>query len=192
MRCGRPRNGGGVRAPRAAAADTGARLAAMTFALKLTHDEPRLVELALVYHLGRPGSELDPDTWRPAGRGLRDVYDALILQRGGDAVIELDAAQYQKLLSAIYGCSTELRGHHMRDGQRGTVLGFTAAAFALFPSLPEDAEVALEIAEAMVMLHRRMERAVRSAAEHDRGAGTQVARRRWPFGRRDSGPKNST
>ena len=33
----------------------------MTVALKLTHDEPRLVYLALVYHLGRPGSELDRD-----------------------------------------------------------------------------------------------------------------------------------
>jgi hypothetical protein len=165
----------------------------MTFALKLTHDEPRLVELAIVYHLARPGSELDPDTKRPVERGLRDVYDALVPRRGGDAVIELDATQYRKLLSAIYGCSTELRGHHMRDGQPGTVPGFIAAAFALFPSLPEDAEIALEISEAMVMLHRRMERAVRAAAADDRAAAGQAAgRRRWPFGRREGGPKNST
>ena len=137
----------------------------MTFALKLTHDEPRLVELALVYHLGRPGSELDPDTTQPAERGLRAVYDALASQRGGDAVIELDAGQYHRLLSALYGCSTELRGHHMRDGRPGSVPDFTQAALALFPALAADIETALEVAEAMVMLHRRMERALRRAAE---------------------------
>jgi len=165
----------------------------MTFALKLTHDEPRLVELALVYHFARPGSELDPDTRRPAERGLRYVYDALVPQRGGDAVIELDAAQYRKLLSAIYGCSTELRGHHMRDGRPGGAPGFADAAFTLFPSLTEDAQVALEIAEAMVMLHRRMERAVRAAAADDHAAtGQEAGRRRWPFGRRKGGGNNST
>jgi hypothetical protein len=162
----------------------------MTFALKLTHDEPRLVELALVYHLGRPGSELDPDTKRPVERGLRAVYDALAAQRGGDAVIELDAAQYRKLLSAIYGCSTELRGHHMRDGRPGTVPEFTQTALALFPALLEDAEAALDVAEAMVMLHRRMERAVSGAAAADRATAEQAAgKRRWPFGR---GRKNTT
>ena len=46
-------------------------------ALKLTHDEPRLVYLALVYHLGRPGSELDPETKLPVAHGLRDVKVAL-------------------------------------------------------------------------------------------------------------------
>ena len=45
----------------------------MSMALQLTHDEPRLVYLALVYHLGRPGSELDPATKMPAAHGLREM-----------------------------------------------------------------------------------------------------------------------
>ncbi|MEK7693159.1 MAG: hypothetical protein AAB349_03120 [Chloroflexota bacterium] len=163
----------------------------MTFALKLTHDEPRLVYLALVYHLGRPGSELDPATKMPAERGLREMKVAL----GADlarasAVIELDQAQYRKLLSAIYGCVTELRVHHMRGGAPSTVDRFTDTAVTLFPRIQADPEEALSVSEAMVMLHRRMDRAVRSAVEapEQRDAGNAAAtdrkgKRGWPFRR---------
>ena len=137
----------------------------MTIALKLTHDEPRLVYLALVYHLGRPGSELDPVTKAPSASSLREVKTSL----GNDvaresAIIELDDHQYRKLLSAIYGCVTELRVQHMRDGAGSTVARFSETAATLFPALRADPGVALDIAEAMMMLHRRMERAVQGAA----------------------------
>ncbi len=138
----------------------------MTIALKLTHDEPRLVYLALVYHLGRPGSELDPATSMPGEHGLREVKIALGRELASEsAVIELDDAQSQKLLSAIYGCVTELRGHHMRDGAPSTVARFTDTAVSLFPQMKADPEEALSVSQAMVMLHRRMERALRGAAE---------------------------
>ncbi|MDP9237956.1 MAG: hypothetical protein M3P30_11275, partial [Chloroflexota bacterium] len=91
------------------------------FALRLTHDEPRLVYLALVYHLGRPGSELDPVTKMPAERGLRDVKVKLGAEIDSDsAIVELDDEQYRKLMSAIYGCVNELRVYHMRDGAEST------------------------------------------------------------------------
>ncbi len=136
----------------------------MTIALQLTHDEPRLVYLALVYHLGRPGSELDPATKLPVEHGLREVKTSL----GNDvvsesAIIELDDGQYRKLLSAIYGSVNELRVHHMRDGAQSTVGRFSETARTLFPELRGDPGVALDIAEAMMMLHRRMERAVQRA-----------------------------
>ena len=158
----------------------------MTIALQLTHDEPRLVYLALVYHLGRPGSELDPETKLPLARGLRDVKVAL----GGDiesdaAVIELDGAQYRKLLSAIYGCVNELRVYHMRGGAGGTTERFNETARALFPALGSDAAAALDVAEAMMMLRRRLERAVERAAAEG-GAAPEVRpgkRRFWRFGR---------
>ena len=73
----------------------------MTFTLRLTHDEPRLVFLALVYHLARPGSELDADTLAPSESGLRDVKVALgahLLQEG--QVVNLakeETASYAKL-----------------------------------------------------------------------------------------------
>jgi hypothetical protein len=164
----------------------------MTIALKLTHDEPRLVYLALVYHLGRPGSELDPLTRQPLEHGgLREVKTAL----GNDvasesAIIELDDAQYRKLLSAIYGSVNELRVYHMRNGAESTVERFTKTARTLFPEITHDPGAALEVAESMMMLHRRLERAVTRAALDEAsaaGAGgdqaTRKPRRWWPFGR---------
>ena len=158
----------------------------MTVALKLTHDEPRLVYLALVYHLGRPGSELDPATKLPGEHGLRGVKIALGSELAVDsAIIEVDEAQSEKLLSAIYGCVTELRGHHMRGGTPSTVDRFTETALELFPQIHSEPEEALTIAQAMVMLHRRMEKALRRAFDPE-ASGTPKppeAKRGWRFGR---------
>ena len=158
-------------------------------ALKLTHDEPKLVYLALVYHLGRPGSELDADTKQPLEQGLRAVKTALGNELSAEsAVIQLDERGYQRLLSAIYGTVNELRVHHLREGATSTVGRFTETVTSLFPELASEPEAALDIAEAMMMLHRRIERAVRTASGE--GAGSDVPqappeRARWrPFGRR--------
>ena len=138
----------------------------MTTALKLTHDEPKLVYLALVYHLGRPGSELDAVTRQPVERGLRQVKVALGNALEADsAVIELDDWQYQRLLSAIKGCVTEFRVLHMGQGLRSTVERWTETAQSLFPELARDREESLSLAEAMMMLERRIERAVARARE---------------------------
>lgn len=157
----------------------------MTFALKLTHDEPRLVYLALVYHLGRPGSELDPVTKLPGEHGLRAAKVALGNRLDDEsAIVELDGEQYRRLLSAIYGCVNELRVYHMRGGGETTIPRFNETARSLFPAIAGEPEAALGVAEAMMMLHRRLERAVRRAGE-ERAAqpapGEQ--RRRWPFRR---------
>lgn len=159
----------------------------MAFALKLTHDEPRLIYLALTYHLARPGSELDPETKMPAERGLRDVRRALAPQLGEEsAVIELDEEQFRKLLSALFGSVNELRVYHMRAGAASTVARFNETARELFPQVAEDSQEALAVAESMMMLHRRMERAVaRAAAEPVATAEeTRERRRTWPFRRR--------
>jgi hypothetical protein len=133
----------------------------MSIALKLTHDEPRLVYLALVYHLGRPGSEIDASTRQPAAHGLRETKVALgNALSAPEAVIELDAWQYERLLSAIYGCVNELRVHHMRAGAESTVERFTETARTLFPELLSEPDGALDLSEAMMMLHRRIQRAV--------------------------------
>ena len=153
----------------------------MTIALKLTHDEPRLVFLALVYHLGRPGSELDRETKLPSAHGLRDVKLALGNRLFEDeAVIELDAAQLDRLLSAMYGSVNELRMYHMRNGAESTVERFTATARDLFPGLAEDPEAALDVAEAMMLLHRRIERALRQVAPPQEPAKPKGI---WPFRR---------
>ena len=155
----------------------------MTFALQLTHDEPKLVYLALQYHLARPGAELDVETKRPAEHGLRDVAAGLAPHLDGTpAIIELDEARYRRLLSAIYGSVNELRVMHMGGGA-GAVPGFAGEARALFPELAVDPDAALGLAESMMMLHRRMQRAVSRAANEDAGAVPPPQRRRWPFRR---------
>jgi hypothetical protein len=150
-------------------------------ALKLTHDEPRLVYLALVYHLGRPGSELDPVTKQPGEHGLREVKTSLGNDLASEsAVIELDGEQYRKLLLAIYGSVNELRVHHMRGGAASTVARFTETAATLFPDLAADPDVALELSEAMMMLHRRIERAVaRATPSAGEPPGGAAKRGRW-------------
>jgi hypothetical protein len=158
----------------------------MTFALKLTHDEPKLVYLALVYHLGRPGSELDRDTKLPVARGLREIKVALGGElESAEAIVELDAARFEQLLSAIYGSINELRVYHMRTRGSSGIARFTETAESLFPQIKDEPENALTLAEAMMMLHRRMERAVRAAAANDATGpgGEAMKRRRWPFGR---------
>jgi hypothetical protein len=155
------------------------------FALRLTHDEPKLIYLALVYHLGRPGSELDRGSMQPLEHGLRDVKLAL----GNDlaaqtATIELNDELYRRLLSAIYGCVNELRVYHMRDGAESTVPRFNETARTLFPALADDPSEALELAEAMMMLHRRIERAVSKAAEAEVAPEPAPRKWRWPFGSR--------
>jgi hypothetical protein len=158
----------------------------VTFALKLTHDEPKLVYLALVYHLGRPGSELDRGTKLPVEHGLRQVKVALggELERA-EAIVELDDARFKQLLSAIYGSINELRVYHMRSRGSSGIPRFTETAESLFPQIMDEPENALTLAEAMMMLHRRMDRAVRSAAAGAAaGSGSEATkRRRWPFGR---------
>jgi hypothetical protein len=154
----------------------------MTFALRLSHDEPRLVYLALVYHLARPGSELDPATGEPMEHGLREVKLALGRDlQAESAVIELDASRYRKLLSAIFGSVNELRVMHMRGGT-SDVPRFAETAREIFPQLAADPEEALALAESMMMLHRRMERAVRAAGAPS-AAPEPGRKRRWPFGR---------
>jgi hypothetical protein len=155
----------------------------VTFAIKLTHDEPRLVYLALVYHLGRPGSELDPATRAPSEHGLRGIETALAGDVAADsAIVELDDEQFRKLLSAVYGSVNELRVHHMRGGVASSVPRFTETALTLFPALADDPEAALQLSEAMMMLHRRLERAVRRASEQQ-PPESGGRRSRWPFRR---------
>lgn len=155
----------------------------MTLAFRLTHDEPKLVFLALTYHLGRPGSELDATTMQPQERGLRDVKVALGGELASDeAVVELDDWQYRRLLSAIKGCVTELRVYHMREGAPSGVARWTETAETLFPAIKAEPEAALDLAESMMMLERRIERAVArvaAAVEEDK-----QTKRRWPFGRK--------
>lgn len=126
-------------------------------AFPLSARERRLVALALQYHLGRPGSELDPATKQPLEHGLRQLDGALRhpdTDPSSTASFELDAWQRDRLLSAMKGCITELRVHHLRQGAPSTVAGWSKVAVSLFPEL-RDPEAGLAVAEEMMLLSRR-------------------------------------
>ena len=96
--------------------------------------------------------------------GLREVKLKLgnELERPAP-VVELDEWQYERLISAIKGSVTEFRVYHMREGATSTVARWTDTAETLFPELKHDREVGLDLAESMMMLQRRIQRAVRAA-----------------------------
>ena len=124
--------------------------------LSLRQEESRLIYLAVAYHLGRPGSELDPLTKQPVEHGLAEVARDLQPQlRLAVATINLQDNQVQRLLSGMLGSITELKAYPMlerrpdADGgeRRSSVAGFDRSLSHLFPEVDEDAENAMAIAE---------------------------------------------
>jgi hypothetical protein len=148
----------------------------------LQPSDARLVSLAVVYHLGRPGSETDPDTLQPHQLGLGPVRDALEAQREllGDAAeaahpiaLELSPYQLSRLGTALHGTVNELKQFGMAGG-RSAVPGFAEAFARLFPAVAGDAEpggdpgpgaAALDLVAEAVMLRRRLDAAVRAAEQ---------------------------
>jgi hypothetical protein len=161
--------------------------------LRLQPNDARLVFLALAYHLARPGSELDPETKMPVEHGLAEVSSALQPQlRQAVASITLSAYQLQRLGFAMLGSVNELKVYPMLEarppdqggGRRSTVPGFDQTLRHLFPQVEEDAEEVLAIAEQMVMLKRRIDRATEEAQASEEPAqppatGEGRAPQRW-------------
>lgn len=160
----------------------------------LRAEDARLAFLAVAYHLGRPGSELDPLTKQPVEHGLAEVARELQPQlRQAVATISLNPDQTKRLLSGMNGSITELKAYPMlqlRDeGQRlSSVPGFDRTLRHLFPEVEEDIENAIDIAERMLMLRRRfgeqagVKRQLDEDAPRDPPAGSKKPGW-WPFGR---------
>ncbi len=160
------------------------------YEIELPAEDSRLVYLAIAYHLGRPGSELDRLTKQPVEHGLAEVARALQPQlRLAIAKLSLSNDQMERLLSAILGSINELKTYPMlplneEGGRRSSVRGFDASLRHLYPAVDEDAATALDLAEHMMMLKRRLDTRLR-AAPGDRPEDQQAPKRRgiWPFGR---------
>lgn len=138
----------------------------MPLELSLRQEDARLVYLAVAYHLGRPGSELDPLSKQPVEHGLGEVARALQPQlRLAVATISLNPDQASRLQSAMLGTISELKTYPMLqprpspDGaeRRSSVPGFDGTLLHLFPEVESEAEACLEIAERMLMLKRRLD-----------------------------------
>jgi hypothetical protein len=160
--------------------------------IHLRQEEAKLVFLAVAYHLGRPGSELDPLTKQTVEHGLAEVAAELQPQlKANEATINLRAPQAKRLLSGMAGTISELKTYPMLqlrdDGsgapRRSSVPGFDRSLQHLFPELEEDLELTLDIAEQMLMLRRRIGE---ETAHLEEEAPPEPPKRKgiWPFGRK--------
>ena len=168
----------------------------MPYALTLPQHEARLAFLAVLYHVARPGSEIDRDTLTVVQHGLAEVVPQLEEQiNANSARLELSAYQLSRLSEAMLGTINELKAYPMLDAMSGasgrprsTAAGFDEAMRRLFPPAALDANYATSLAEDMLMFWRRMEGGVQQAeAELDAQRRAQEAARHkglWPFGRR--------
>jgi hypothetical protein len=131
---------------------------------QLTNLDARLTFLAIVYHLARPGSELEPDAKRTATHGLREVAASLEPQLGGDtATLDLSAEQRQKLLNALSGSINELKTYPLMPAEGGrrhaAARAFDDTLGTLFPEVQDGPEEAVQLAAHVLALKRRLDAA---------------------------------
>lgn len=159
--------------------------------IQLRQEDARLVFLAVAYHLGRPGSELDALTKQPVEHGLAEVASVLQPQlNNAEATINLTEPQAKRLLSGMLGSITELKAYPMLQlqggpdgGRRSTVPGFDGTLAHLFPEVIEDVEESLGVAERMLMLKRRLDE-VTADLEPEEPPEAEKKRGFWPFGKK--------
>jgi len=158
--------------------------------LQFRSEDARVVYLATIYHLGRPGSEVDPDTLQRHDLGLRPVQEAIIPQLN-QAVVEVEASPYQliRLAEALLGAGNELKQYALSSG-RSMVPGFADALHQLYPETVQDPGIAMDLVQHPVMLRNRMSAAVEQAqrdieqAREEQQAQHRARKRWWQFWKR--------
>lgn len=161
--------------------------------LTLPQEDAKLAYLAVAYHLGRPGSELDPTTKLPVEKGLAETARVLQPQlRQPSATIVLDSDQTGRLQSAMLGTISELKAFSMlqprtmEDGtiRRSTVPGFDRTLLHLFPDLEEEQGLSLDVAEQMLLLKRRIDTQVAALPPDEPEVAPKPEKKGfWPFRR---------
>lgn len=152
--------------------------------LQLRSEDARVVYLATIYHLGRPGSETHPDTLQKHDLGLQPIHDEL-LPRLNQAVVEIDASPYQviKIGEALAGAGNELKQFALANG-RSMVPRFTQTVHELYPETVEEPSAAMDLVQHPVMLRNRLAYALEQAQREIDEAQSQAqadrrAQKRW-------------
>ncbi|HJM89445.1 MAG TPA: hypothetical protein QF624_07440 [Dehalococcoidia bacterium] len=147
------------------------------YTLTLDNDDLRLVYLATVYHLGRPGSEIDAVTLKPHSLGLGSLREALEPQLA-NASADVDLSDYQlaRLGQALHGIVNELKQFELAQG-RSAVPGFSEAMEQLYPGIADQSGASLDLVQQAIMLRRRLDAAVRDAEVAVEAAQSQLAER---------------
>jgi hypothetical protein len=128
--------------------------------LTLGDDDLRLLYLAVVYHLGRPGSEAQ--AMGQPELGLAAVREAIEPQLGlASAQIEAGDYQLTRIGLGLHGIVNELKQYGMAQG-RSAVPGFSEAVERLFADAHAEGD-ALDLVKPAIMLRRRLDGAVRQA-----------------------------
>ena len=147
--------------------------------LQFRNEDARIVYLATLFHLGRPGSELDPGTLQRHDLGLQAMHDEIVA-RLDQAVVEVEASPYQvvRLGEALLGCGNELKQFALSQG-RSMIPRFADAVHTMYPETVEEPGIAMDLVQHPVMLRNRMAQAVEAAqAEIDRAVEDQRQQRR--------------
>lgn len=131
--------------------------------IQLQNADARIVSLAVLYHLGRPGLEIDPETLQGHRASLEPVHAAIRGQLE-NAVITVEMApwQVQRLGQALLGASNELRQYGISEG-RSVVPGFSAMLTEFWPETEADPSVASDLVQHAVMLRRRLDAVIGEA-----------------------------
>ncbi|MCA9847385.1 MAG: hypothetical protein KC461_14395 [Dehalococcoidia bacterium] len=152
--------------------------------LQFRSEDARIVYLATIFHLGRPGSETDPNTLQRHDLGLRAIHDYLV-PRLNQAVVEVEASPYQvvRLGEALLGCANELKQFSLAQG-RSMVPRFAETVRELYPETAEEPGAAMDLVQHPVMLRNRMQQAVNDAqaqiqAAIDEQRAQERAKKRW-------------
>ncbi len=133
--------------------------------LQFRNEDARIVYLATVYHLGRPGAEARAMAADAHGLGLQALYDE-ILPRLNQAVVEVEASPQQivRLSDALLGIANELKQFGIANG-RTMVPRFAETLHELFPETVEEPGVALDLVQHPVMLRNRLAYAIEQAQQ---------------------------
>ena len=152
--------------------------------LQFRSEDARIVYLATIFHLGRPGSETDPNTLQRHDLGLRAIHDYLV-PRLNQVVVEVEASPYQvvRLGEALLGCANELKQFSLAQG-RSMVPRFAETVRELYPETAEEPGAAMDLVQHPVMLRNRMQQAVNDAqaqiqAAIDEQRAQERAKKRW-------------
>ncbi len=152
--------------------------------LQFQNQDARIAALAVVYHLGRPGSEIDPESGGQHQATLRPLLAGLRAQLAQAVVtIEATADQVQRLDRALLGASNELRQYALSGVS--VVPGFADQLGEFWPDLAEDPGGVADLVGHVVILRRRLDAvfveagALLVAESAAREAERQARRGRW-------------
>ena len=124
--------------------------------ITLQQDEPKILYLALLYHLARPGSEIDPETGKAHIAALKPVMHFLTSELN-KAIIELNCLpkQIERIDTALSGLSNELRQYVLSSSS--VVPNFENTLIKFWPEIAVDSNKIEEIMMLTMMTRRKLE-----------------------------------